>query len=71
MSCPYCVAAKDLVEENKIKYEWVDSEKNPEIRSKYSKEYNFNTVPMIFVDETFVGGYSEFKSALKDGSIKI
>ena len=54
--CPYCKRAKGLFESLQIPYEEIDVENNHELREKLIETHNWQTVPMIFVGETFVGG---------------
>lgn len=54
--CPYCKRAKSLFESLQIPYEEIDVENNHELREKLIETYNWQTVPMIFIGETFVGG---------------
>jgi len=60
--CPYCLKVKNYFEGKNIPFEWVDTE-TPEgstIRQAESQKYNHNTIPMVFVDDKFVGGCDAF-----------
>jgi glutaredoxin 3 len=64
-ACPYCVLATKLCESKKLKYEKIDLTKNKGLQQKLSKENdNYRTVPMIFIDDIFIGGYSELQKVL-------
>ena len=63
--CPYCVQAKKLLELKGIEYE----ERN--IQKDWTKEQlleavpTARTLPQIFVDEQYIGGFSELKTHLE------
>ena len=52
--------------------EYVDHsvDNNPELRAEASKKAGgFPTVPMIFIDGKFIGGYTELATLHKEGKI--
>lgn len=63
-ACPYCVAAKNLLEQQGIEYE------EKKIGVDYTREQlleavpTARTVPQIFLDGTHVGGFTELKKKL-------
>ena len=63
-ACPYCVAAKNLLEQQGIEYE------EKKIGVDYTREQlleavpTARTVPQIFLDGTLVGGFTELKQKL-------
>lgn len=58
--CPYCTSAKELFRSLGIEYKEVRLDTNPELRMKLSAENKgWRTVPMIFVGDTFLGGFDE------------
>lgn len=68
--CPFCEKAISLLEDHEISYTLIDLTDNPDLRQKISKSQdNFPTVPMIFMNECFVGGCDDLIAALKKGSL--
>jgi glutaredoxin 3 len=68
--CPYCVQAKRLLTQLKMPYEEINLEDKPELRQKISEENNgYRTVPMIFIDGKFIGGYTELAALHKQGKL--
>jgi glutaredoxin 3 len=68
--CPYCVQAKRLLTQLKVPYEEISLEDKPELRRKLSEENNgYRTVPMIFIDGTFICGYTELAALHKQGKL--
>ena len=63
--CPYCVQAKALLESKGIEYE----ERNI-MHGTYTKEQlleavpTARTLPQIFLDEEYVGGFNELRKKL-------
>ena len=64
--CPYCVQAKALLESKGIEYE------ERLIGHGWTKEQmleavpNARTVPQIFLDDEYVGGFTELRQKLLD-----
>lgn len=67
--CPYCHAAKALLDEKGVEYEEVNAE-NPEVRMQMVQRANGRrTVPQIFVGETHVGGYDDMAALDRRGQL--
>ena len=67
MSCPFCVAAKNLCESRNMPYVWVDM-----IEKGLSKQVVADrigrpvyTVPQILVGGEYVGGYDDFSAYVR------
>ncbi len=68
--CPYCVAAKNLFKSLNITFEEINLEENPELRIKLSQENKgWRTVPMIFIDEKFIGGFDDVNKLHSQGEL--
>lgn len=61
--CSYCDLAKALFNKNNFEYrELVLSEDAPEIRAQLLEAVpNARTVPQIFSDDEYIGGYQELR----------
>ncbi len=67
--CPYCNAAKALLEEKGVVYEEVDAE-DPEVRSAMvERAQGRRTVPQIFIGTTHVGGYDDMAALDRRGQL--
>ncbi len=67
-TCPYCNQAKDLFKKLNLSYEEINLDRDPELRMKLSEENKgWRTVPMIFVNDKFLGGYSDVKALHDNG----
>jgi glutaredoxin 3 len=55
--CPYCSAAKKLLDDKGVEFTEIDIEKKPEARAEMiQKAKGRSTVPQIFIGEKHVGG---------------
>lgn len=67
--CPYCHAAKSLLDGKGIAYEEVDAT-SPDTRMEMiQRAHGRRTVPQIFVGDTHVGGYHEMAALERDGKL--
>lgn len=67
--CPYCHAAKALLEEKGVTYDEVNAE-DPEVRASMVQRANGRrTVPQIFIGETHVGGYDDMAALDRRGQL--
>lgn len=67
--CPYCHAAKSLLDEKGVEYEEVDAD-DPDIRmAMVQRAHGRRTVPQIFVGETHVGGYDDMAALDRGGQL--
>ena len=68
--CPYCNAAKNLFKTLKIEYEEINLDGNPDLRVQLSMENNgWRTVPMIFINNKFIGGFDDTNKLYKEGTL--
>jgi glutaredoxin 3 len=69
-TCPYCAAAKRLLNEKGAAYEEIDVTGNPELRAVMTERANGRrTVPQIFIDELHVGGFDDMNALDKAGKL--
>jgi glutaredoxin 3 len=67
--CPYCHAAKSLLQEKGVAYEEVDAN-DPEIRqAMVQRAHGRRTVPQIFIGDTHVGGYDDMAALDRRGQL--
>ena len=59
-NCGYCVAAKNLLDRKGEEYEEIHLEDNPDAKNKL-KQDGLRTVPQIWLDEEYIGGYVELE----------
>jgi glutaredoxin 3 len=57
--CNYCEMAKEFFTKNQIAYEDVDLSVNLDLQKKLVDKTGQVTVPYIFINDEFIGGYSD------------
>ena len=68
--CPYCEAAKKLLQSKGLAFEEVLVEYDDDATWKrLEQQTGFKTMPQIFVGEKFVGGYRELTKLDADGQL--
>ena len=69
--CGYCYAATRLFAGLGVDFDETPVDRNPELRKEISeKAGNWPTVPMIFVGEHFVGGFTEASALHRAGKLE-
>jgi glutaredoxin 3 len=69
--CPYCDAAKNLFEKLGVAFEAINLDGQNELRAKLSAENGgFRTVPMIFINDKFMGGFDDVNKIHQQGELK-
>lgn len=67
--CPYCMAAKSLLNSKGIEYTEIDVT-DPRMRAAMvEKAHGRRTVPQIFIGETHVGGYDDMAALDRRGKL--
>jgi glutaredoxin 3 len=67
--CPYCHAAKSLLEHKGVTYDEVDAT-DPEIRmAMVQRAHGRRTVPQIFIGDSHVGGYDDMAALDRRGQL--
>jgi glutaredoxin 3 len=67
--CPYCVMATQMFKRLDVAYTEVYLDDKHDLRTELAAKYNWQTVPMIVVGETFVGGYSDVAALERSGKL--
>ena len=57
--CPYCVAAKRLLDKKGTQYKEVAVDNKPDLRAKMTKKSGATSVPQIWIGDKHVGGCDE------------
>ena len=67
--CPYCNAAKALLDDKQVAYEEIDVT-DPELRAEMmQRAHGRRTVPQIFIGDTHVGGYDVLSALDRRGQL--
>ena len=60
-NCPWCEKACDYIDFLGLEYYYINVYKDisPEALMRLKKDYDIKTVPAIFINGEFIGGYTE------------
>ncbi len=67
--CPYCMAARRLLESRNVAFEEIPVDGNPGLRRKMTERAGQRTVPQIWVGDTHVGGYTDLAALDSRGEL--
>jgi glutaredoxin 3 len=69
--CPYCMAAKDLLEQKGIPFTEVEITGKPDLRDEMlAKANGRSTVPQIFIGSRHVGGCDDLYALERRGELE-
>ena len=68
--CPYCIAAKRLLENLNLKFKEKVIDNQPSLKNEmYNVSNRTNTVPQIFIGDKHVCGYDDLKLIYDNGEL--
>lgn len=68
-SCPYCVAARNLLQKKKVEWTEISLSAEPARRAEMMERAGRRTVPQIFIGDTHVGGYDDLNALDQEGAL--
>ena len=69
--CLYCVAARRLLRRLGVSVQEIPVDRDPALRARVAASVGgWPTVPLVFVGDTFVGGYRELRAAHRIGALE-
>jgi glutaredoxin 3 len=67
--CPYCVRARDLLDDKGVAYKDIAVDNNPQLRGEMITRSGQNTVPQIWIGEQHIGGCDDLMSLERQGRL--
>jgi glutaredoxin 3 len=67
--CPYCVQAKQLLDQKQVKYEEIRIDTDPEKSAEMITRSGRKSVPQIFINDHHIGGFDDLYAANKTGKL--
>jgi len=67
--CPYCKAAKQLMRQLQVPHKAINIGNNARLMMDLAEKTGQATVPKIFVQGRFVGGFSELEALASNGEL--
>lgn len=68
-TCPFCMSAKRLLDQKGIEYEVHNIQNDKEKKKELFEQTGQNTVPYVFIDEKFIGGFDDLKQLDTEGKL--
>ncbi len=68
-ACPYCVAARSLLQSKGVRWTEVSVDRQSEKRAEMMQRSGRHTVPQIFIGDHHVGGYDELSTMDRKGTL--
>ena len=69
ISCPFCVAAKNLLISKNLEFTEIDLTSDLELRLEVSTKQNWRTVPIVIIDDKLIGGFDDLNKLNLDGGL--
>lgn len=67
--CPFCVRAKNLLNQKGIPFEEINLDGKDKELSELRAQTGYRTIPQIFVNGQFIGGFSELAEMDSKGQL--
>lgn len=68
--CIFCQLAKELLKKKNIKYNEIIITSDNNILDKLKDKTKHKTLPQIFINNKFIGGYMELKKIIENNETK-
>lgn len=68
-SCPFCVAARNLLHSKKVEWTEISLDAEPTRRAEMIERSGRRTVPQIFIGDHHVGGYDDLNALDQEGEL--
>lgn len=69
-NCNYCLRAKLLLEKLGIPFQEINLEENPDIHDEIIKKTGKTSVPQIWINENYIGGYDDLYQLHQEGNLE-
>lgn len=65
--CPYCLQLKLFLKRQGVEFKEINTSEHPEVLKMLQDETSFLTLPQVFVDDNFLGGYDNIIDLHQNG----
>ncbi|PCJ17396.1 MAG: glutaredoxin 3 [Gammaproteobacteria bacterium] len=65
--CPFCVRAKQLLEEKQLDFRNIDVQQSPKLRKKMQQMSGRTSVPQIWCGDVHIGGWTDLAALERSG----
>lgn len=67
--CPFCIRAKEVLRNNGIDFEEEVLDSSPDEMEKLKSKYGHSTVPIVLLDDEFIGGCDDLLALEREGKL--
>ncbi|MFC1602230.1 glutaredoxin 3 [Pseudomonadota bacterium] len=67
--CPYCVRAKQLLDQKGAAYQEIMVDRDPELMQEMMERSQRRSVPQILINDQAIGGYDELAKLNTNGEL--
>lgn len=68
-TCGFCIAAKNLLTQKNIAFTDTDISNNDTLRNELIAQTGHRTVPIVFVQGKFIGGFDDLQALAHTGEL--
>ena len=68
--CPFCLQLKLFLKRQGVEFTEINTSEHPEVLKMLQDETSFLTLPQVFVDDNFLGGYDNIIDLHQKGKFK-
>lgn len=69
--CPFCRMAYQLLDEKGVVYKKISVDENPDIWKEIHQKTGRSTVPQIYINDQYIGGYDDLSAADRSGELSM
>ncbi|MEM1081181.1 MAG: glutaredoxin 3 [Pseudomonadota bacterium] len=69
VTCPYCVAARNLLKSKQLEWQEISIDAEPDRRDEMIEKSGRKTVPQVFIGSIHVGGFDDLNAANQSGQL--
>ena len=67
--CPYCIRARELLDDKRVSYTDIPVDENRELRLEMMERSGRRTVPQIWIGKRHVGGFDDMALLERQGQL--
>ena len=68
-SCPYCIRARQLLDQKGVPYRDIRVDEHPELRQEMVDKCGRYTVPQIWIEDLHIGGFDDMWALESGGKL--
>lgn len=68
--CPFCLQLKLFLKRQGVEFTEINTSEHPEVLKMLQDETSFLTLPQVFVEDNFLGGYDNIIDLHQKGKFK-